>query len=305
MANTTPKAATPLPVKAKLSELDASFKEMPKGKTVVVQFNPDTLKVSYSNQLEKPKGAGDQRGSQPLTFVGAGTTKMTCQLWFDATAPQPTQPDGSAEVNDVRLLTTKVSYFMEAKQDNKDKEKFISPGVRFQWGSFLFDGVMESLEESLEFFSPEGKPLRASVSITISQQKIVIFPPLGANGKAQPGTTTYKPAPAGSTIQSLAGDQWQQVANANGIANPRLLKPGTLLDLNPSLNAINNATQAFNTASNKLASNVGNINNLVNMRGNNSLVTVRGGNILSTRNVPVGVDMRPPVQINFNRRGRR
>ena len=29
------------------------------------------------------------------------------------------------------------------------------------------------MEETIEFFSPEGKPLRASITLTLSQQKIL------------------------------------------------------------------------------------------------------------------------------------
>ena len=34
---------------------------------------------------------------------------------------------------------------------------------------------MDSLEESLEFFSNDGRPLRASMSMTLSQGKIRAF----------------------------------------------------------------------------------------------------------------------------------
>ena len=35
-------------------------------------------------------------------------------------------------------------------------------------------GLIDSIEESIEFFSPEGKPLRASVSLGLSQQTILV-----------------------------------------------------------------------------------------------------------------------------------
>ena len=42
-------------------------------KTVQVQFNPETLKVNFSNQ----KAGGDQRGGSAVQFVGAGSTKLS------------------------------------------------------------------------------------------------------------------------------------------------------------------------------------------------------------------------------------
>src|SRR5689334_20511476 len=95
--------------KAELRELDADFKnEINTDKRVKVQFNPDTLKVSFANQLQTGQGSGDQKGPQARQFVGAGTTKLAVTLWFDVNAPQP---EGSHET-DVRKLTQRVAYFI-------------------------------------------------------------------------------------------------------------------------------------------------------------------------------------------------
>ena len=93
--------------KAELRQLDAEFNnEINKGRNVTVQFNPETLKVNFANQISTPQGAGDQRGTPARQFVGAGTTRLTLQLWFDVTAPMPEAKDA---VDDVRKLTQKVA----------------------------------------------------------------------------------------------------------------------------------------------------------------------------------------------------
>jgi hypothetical protein len=192
--------------KAHLFQLDRDFEHViNREKAVTVQFNPDTLKVSFANQIQTPSGTGDQKGTPARQFVGAGTTKL---------AP---------------------------------------PAVRFQWGSFRFDGLMDSLEESLEFFSNDGRPLRASVSLALSQQKIQAFKfekagfqpraaaaPNAPDPSAAPGTKPLTAAPAGFSIQLLAdigskGADWQAIAVANNIENPRLLAPGQLIDLDVPL----------------------------------------------------------------------
>jgi hypothetical protein len=200
---------------------------------VVVQFNPETLKVAYSNEVQKPDSGADKRGTQ--LFVGEGTTKLTCTLWFDVNAPQPPQPDATFKsVDDVRKLTARVAYFITPKADKQDPKKFIPPPVRFEWGSFVFAGIMDSIEESLELWSPEGKPLRASVGISMTQQKILILP----FGKTDPanrppaGTRPTTPVPQGSSVQQMAGENWQGVAQANNVENPRLVSVGLRLDLN-------------------------------------------------------------------------
>jgi hypothetical protein len=234
--------------RAKLIELDEKLKELSGGKQITVQFNPDSLKLAFANQIQNNNpssagsgggsggggggGGGDQaNGTSGRQFVGAGTTKLSVTLWFDAaSAPEP--------VDDVRRLTQQVIYFITPKKSQQDATKFLPPGVRFSWGSFVFDGLVDSIEESIEYFSPEGKPLRASVSLGLSQQTILVAdfgsgarPPGVPRG---PGVAPLTAAAAGSTLQGLAaaaGADWQAIAAANGIDNPRALVPGQLIDL--------------------------------------------------------------------------
>jgi phage tail-like protein len=75
-------------------------------------------------------------------------TRLSLELWFDRVG---------AGRDDVRKLTAPVAYFAKA------------PAARFQWGTFRFDGHVEALEESLELFSADGRPLRARVGLTMRE----------------------------------------------------------------------------------------------------------------------------------------
>ena len=225
-------------VTAELRELNADFGEKADGKRVQVQFNPESLKVSFANQIATPSGASSQSGSPGRLFVGSGSTKLAVQLWFDVTAI----PEEAGRVEDVRELTREVIYFITPVAEG---DTFIPPAVQFAWGNFLFDGIMDSIEETLEFFSPDGNPLRSGLSLAMSQQRIPDYvagrrvpqsPPgaRGGPGGRPPGTSPLTQAPAGTPLQRLAGEQgtdWRAVAAANGIENPRLLRPGQFLDL--------------------------------------------------------------------------
>src|SRR5215813_13120682 len=96
--------------KAELRQLDEKFEnEINPEHNAAVQFNPESLKVSFANQLQTPSGAGDQKGTPARQFVGAGTTKLSLTLWFDVTAELP---PGQTKETDVRKLTAKVAYFI-------------------------------------------------------------------------------------------------------------------------------------------------------------------------------------------------
>ena len=242
--------------KALLVELAENLvDDLPGGKTVTVQFNPESLKLSFANQIQNNSssntagsaagggsggGRSDQAGgTQGRQFIGAGTTKLSVQLWFDA---------GQAGVDDVRKLSQEVIYFIKGKKAQSDPSKFLPPGLRFSWGSFNFKGLIDSIEETIDYFSPEGKALRSTLSMAMSQQSILISDFGGSPGAMSglpagalaPGTVPMTPAAAGSTLQGLAasagaGVSWQALAAANGIENPRQLAAGQLLNLSATV----------------------------------------------------------------------
>ena len=209
------------------------------------------------NDAPGHRGSAARATTVRLTMGNAERTelheaKLAVQLWFDVTAPMPV---GVAAADDVRKLTQDLIFFVMPRDRGPNDPPTSSPGVRFRWGSFQFDGIMESMEESVELFSAEGRPLRASVAIALSQQKITEFnfalgvkdpPAVTRQGRPAPGTAPLSEAPAGSNLQSMAANQpggtggaaglnggWQAIASANGIENPRLLQPGQLIDLHP------------------------------------------------------------------------
>jgi hypothetical protein len=224
--------------KAKLFEIEWQGKKTEPTKVkgsndIEIQFNPQTLKLTYSNENK----GGDQSGGSAKQFVGKGTTKLSVELFFDTTQ----------QGTDVRYWTGKVGYFMRAK----DKPK-VPPGISFEWGNFNFSGTVDSLQETLDYFSEEGVPLRATIALGITRQDIV-FPTEQETGK--PGASlSGKPGNAplnivrdngngrGDNMPKMMGREgnsgdWKAIAAANNIDNPLRLKPGMLLDLNAGASA--------------------------------------------------------------------
>ncbi len=236
--------------KAWLIELDEKLeKAKDGGKSIPVQFNPESLKVTYANQLLEPKGGDKAAGTAGKQFVGASTTKLALQLWFDVTAMDEiirseaghTNTGEQGIVDDVRRLTQHVIFFMKPQPTQKDPKDKLPPGLRFEWGSFSFNGIVDALEETLEYFSAEGKPLRANITMTLTQQDILARDP-SHDSKFIAPTAGHKPlkvAKAGDSLQGMAGAKgkgdWQGIAAANGIEDPLRMSAGSFVDLNASV----------------------------------------------------------------------
>ena len=207
---------------AKLIELKDDLTDvMPGGKTLTVQFNPESLKLSYANQIkEQPNASGgggaaargnQSQGSPARQFVGTGTTKLAVQLWFDCAAAT----SAPFITDDVRRITAQVLYFFKPKPapaGATDTSQRTPPGLRFSWGNFLFDGIVESIEENVEFFSPKGEALRASMTLNMVQQDILV-PALGADTSTRSARPLW-PAGDGQSLQGL-----QDAAKAAGKSN--------------------------------------------------------------------------------------
>lgn len=223
--------------KAKLIEIewkDQNAVPKKKGKVVQVQFNPASLQVSYSNQVNTQ----DRGSKSSMQYVGEGDSKLAVELIFDVSGADSTHD------RDVRRMTERVAYFMSTtpNPDGKKNSTFSVPGLRFQWGSFLFDGVLVSMSENLELWSESGNPLRAVVSLSLSQPGIQFQFSQNAfsridevQSKLQAGIRPIISAAKGATLQDIVGragrTDWKNVAASNGIENPRNMLAGTSLDL--------------------------------------------------------------------------
>ena len=113
--------------------------EVTDGLKFMVQFNPASLRVSYSNQVQ----TGDQSKSAATQFVGKGSTKMSLELVLDVSMPirTPTESeegngeDGTAQYKDVRAMTEQINKFIQPTYDEKKQHKKETP-LYSTWSSF-------------------------------------------------------------------------------------------------------------------------------------------------------------------------
>jgi len=182
----------------------------------VVQFNPTSLKISRQNNIDK---GGATTNTQRRQNPSAQSATLTFDLEFDTAE----EGDEKSPPLDVRKRTQIIRQFVEP---TKEKPKDPPPPIRFIWGTFIFTGLVTQLTEDLDYFSPDGKPLRAKVSVTITEQdpdfeaKLVGAALRDATTASEPGGSAPTGSPAGP------------------VATPPGSGPGTKPETNPTAAAL-------------------------------------------------------------------
>lgn len=194
------------------------------GRALTVHFNPASLKVSLSNSVKADAKAKGER-STSTQFVEKSSSTLTFELVFDTTVPDGGDP-GAGAPTDVRLKTREIA------------ELFLKPGeagsggvpaparCQFRWGSFSFVGMVSSYGETLDFFAPEGIPLRATLALTLSEDKYQFAVDESVRAAAR-ATPAFQPAAADAPVAKSLQDagrkpeDWRAVALFNGLESPR------------------------------------------------------------------------------------
>lgn len=174
----------------------------PQGRALPVHFNPESLEYTLTNNI-KEQGNSTESKQQ----VSKSSGKLSMELTFDTTL------DGS----DVREQTEKLQAMMKPVDDGGTK---IAPVVEFAWGVYRFRGVFSSYKETLDFFSATGVPLRASISLSMTQQDGLFDP--SARGEA-PVNQSEAFEPQRDGAGPVTGDPQtdRSLAEDNGEDNPR------------------------------------------------------------------------------------
>ncbi|MGA7830716.1 MAG: hypothetical protein WCA21_07140 [Terracidiphilus sp.] len=185
----------------------ATLTALPSGSPLTVHFNPASLVYSVENSVAQQSG-----GPKKVQYVAQFSGKLTMDLQFDTT-------DTGA---DVRTVTNQVALFMQASANASAAAQNSAPPsangnssgpppkappvLMFQWGSYQFQGIMDSFKETIDFFSADGVALRALVSIGLSRQDQVF----------DEGANLSGPTSSGSLVPSSSSDSAQSMATRGG-----------------------------------------------------------------------------------------
>jgi hypothetical protein len=189
----------------------------PQRRPLEVQFNPEKLELTLTNAMEPNRG---RRRREPPQLVTETTAKLSLELLFDTTATG----------QDVRAQTFQIAQMMQPRPGLRQggEARGVPSIVLFEWGSLVFQGYIDSYKETLDFFAPEGVPLRSTLSLSLTEQGRP-FPaprplPPAADGRA------VVPARPDASVDGFASEfglsraAAQAVARDNGVENLR--RPG-------------------------------------------------------------------------------
>ena len=193
-------------------------------------FNPETISIKKSNKWEGNSLPG--RPSPKLKFKGQESGTMNFELWFDTTAT------GEPVTNYTNQLLAQMEIDPDLPGTDPNTNNARPPSVVFHWGRLTsFPAVINSADIKFTYFSSTGVPLRASVTLSLTQ-----YAASRAFTRQNPTSGTPQPhrvhrIQPGETLDRISaryyGDstRWRLIAHANGIEDPLAIRSGSLLTI--------------------------------------------------------------------------
>jgi len=133
---------------------------------IPVQFNPTSLRLQRQSSQRR---SGMLTKNQQVQYPSTQAATLSFDLEFDSAedVTEGRTGQGAARPVDVRVRSGRISQLTQPATD----EPAGAPNrVRFEWGTFAFQGVVTQLTEEFDYFAPDGTPLRSKISLTIEEQ---------------------------------------------------------------------------------------------------------------------------------------
>ncbi len=161
--------------RASITPFDEAGRTTQDDRRIAFDFNPETLTLKTSAGVARDKA---RQGRQQVQHAGATSATLTFEAVFDATRPRDGdggRPASNEEELDVRLRTRPLALLVQApEEEDGESGGDAQPAprrVQFRWGSIVFNGLVTSYQETFDFFSPGGVPLRSKVQVTLTEQE--------------------------------------------------------------------------------------------------------------------------------------
>lgn len=187
-----------------------------------VLYNPEKLEESIAISYDGARLAGSSKDKQKFNRAESGDIVMS--FLIDGTGASKgsdgKQKDVVKEISKFRKMTFDL-----------DGDKHEPKHVVLSWGEILIKGRLKSAKFTYTLFNPAGKPLRATVLVTLVRSHSDMYKVLGAN-KSSPDLTHFRTVQAGDTLPLMTKkiygktDYYLEVARINKLKNFTNLKPG-------------------------------------------------------------------------------
>jgi hypothetical protein len=196
------------------------------------QFNPKELTLDKAAKWTREEAKGN-RSSSPPQFGGAQPSKLTLDMFFDASPSQ----DGS-----VVSMVEQLFELTVPTEASLGSNKPSPPWVIFRWGGLTgFLAYVSKVQAKYTLFTAGGVPIRAQCQVTLEELS-------GDAPRQNPTSGGLVPQRVhlvveGDSLPAIAYTEygkpalWRTVAEVNGIDDPARLRPGTRLLL-PALEEI-------------------------------------------------------------------
>ena len=242
-----------------LSVLKKGYLELIRPKDVEAQlveftFNPSSYTIQSTPGYKEVKQLCEDGPKEE--YLHGGSRALTTTLFFDSysdktlsSLPDPNDPKSSFTLtaglspmalsplsagveNTLEPVSKKVSIIEQAL--HLAGEYHEPAMVTLHWGDLHFKGHITAFSAEYTMFSMQGKPIRAKVNLTITEQldpkKTVLSSPFES-----PDRTKSKVIMEGMSLWSIAYDEygdcekWRVIAKANHIMDPKELTPGMII----------------------------------------------------------------------------
>lgn len=196
-----------------------------KGERIRVLFNPTEYTLERANSFKSTSVPGL---SGPLIhFINGEADTLSMELFLDDYTDRP--PDGRS----VNQRLDELANLLEI-----DNDAHAPPIVRFVWGKLAFKAIIEKLSRKLAMFQPDGRPVRATVSVSFKEYKTLTE--LTSQPRLQSADKSKRRVIVGrDSLWLLAAREyddvtaWREIAIANDIDDPRAIAPGQWVTVPP------------------------------------------------------------------------
>lgn len=184
-------------------------------------INPSTYQRTYSVIYSDDRALGATDTTQ--VFKRIGQSDLSLSFFVDGTGVVKL----GSQYKDVDAYIDAFTTMVYGFQGELHRPYYLL----IIWGKLTFTGVCSKMDVKYNLFTPDGKALRATIDIVVTQSKDYKTKAKEA-AKSSPDLTHLRTVKAGDTLPLMSyriyGDSshYLEVARANGLSSFQAIKPG-------------------------------------------------------------------------------